>query len=75
MSQARLKRLLPHGSTGAFWLATFYLSTLFSVFLTKFRHSSHQVATQLSSERQVDIVPEPILPEKNLFFQKKMSTV
>ena len=70
-SQDRLKRLLPDDSAGALWFSKHYSLTLISVFLTGFRYLSYQVATQLSSGGWVDTVPDPILPEKFLWYSRE----
>ena len=53
---------------GALWLAKRYPSTLISVFLTGFCYFSYQIAIQLSSWGWVDPIPDPILPEKFLWY-------
>ena len=51
------------------WLAKRY-PNLISVFLTKFRYL-YEVATQLASRGWVDPVPDPILPEKFLGYNRE----
>ena len=57
---------------GALGLAELYLLTLTSVFLTGFRHFSHQIAIQLLSLRGwVNPVSDPELPEKLLGYSRE----
>ena len=70
-SQDRLKRFLPDGSTGALWLAKRLSLNLNFSFLNRISLLLIQVATQLSSRDWMDPVPDPILPEKFLGYNRE----
>ena len=56
---------------GALWLTKRLSLNLNFSFINRIRYFSYQVATQLSSRGWVDLVPDPILPEKFLGYSRE----
>ena len=59
------------GSARGLVVSKAYPSTLIAVFLTEFRYFSCQTANQLFKQGWVDTVPDPISPEKFLWYNWK----